>query len=851
MKYKVMGMSCSACQMHVEKAVSSVEGVEEVNVSLLTNSMVVRGRAGSKEVIDAVRGAGYDALCISEDMNKAASADGTKNPEDALKDTETPAMVKRLILSLATLLVLMYVGMGHMMFKAPLPAILDNHGAVALLELLLSALIMLINRRFFISGFNAVRHGAANMDTLVALGAMASFIYSVAAMFLMMDAMSAGDHARADMLAEGHLYFESAAMILTFITIGKTLESYSKGRTTDALRSLMKLSPKTANVEREGRVLEVLIEEVRKQDIVVVKPGESIPVDGVIINGYTAVDESALTGESIPVEKNVGDTVSAATINTSGYIKIEVEKVGEDTTIAEIIRMVSDAAATKAPIARIADRVSAVFCPAVMVISLMTLMGWILAGEGFARAFARAVSVLVISCPCALGLATPVAIMVANGMGAKNGILFKTAAALEETGRCEIVALDKTGTITKGIPVVCDVIPAKGAEAEELLDTAAALESRSEHPLAAAVTAYAEEKGIKPKEVDSFENRPGNGLTGRIEGSMSAGGNDRFISSYVTIDDALQKKAEELSDAGKTPMYFIKDDRMLGLIAVADTVKEDAGEAVRQLKQMGIEVCMLTGDNERTAKAISDMAGIDNVMAKILPDDKANAVRRLKEKGKVIMVGDGINDAPALAEADVGIAIGSGTDVAVDAADVVLIRNNLTDIPGSVRLGRKTLVNIRQNLFWAFFYNVLCIPLAIGLYQMLFHLDFEMKPAIGALAMSLSSVTVCVNALRLNLFDIRDPSRDRRSKRSIILTKDTTELHKEGAAMSKTMKIKGMMCAHCEATVKKALEAIEGVSSATVSHEEGTAVIDLDKEVSDEVLKSAVEEKDYEVISIG
>ncbi|MBQ9361285.1 MAG: cadmium-translocating P-type ATPase [Lachnospiraceae bacterium] len=871
-KYNVTGMSCAACQMHVEKAVSKVAGVENVTVSLLTNSMTVEGAAGEAEIIKAVEDAGYGASKAYGRSSADGSAAGEiktsaddyarlKAEEEALIDKETPKMVRRLCTSIIFLLALMYFSMGHTMWGFPVPEILDNYASLGLLEMLLALIVMYINRKFFISGFTALRHGGANMDTLVAMGSGAAFLYSLAALFLVMDAMGKGDGGRAMYLAMNHMYFESAAMILTLITIGKMLEAYSKGRTTDALKALMRLTPQTANVERGGEVMEIGIAEVQVGDIFVVKPGESIPVDGIITDGVTAVNEAALTGESIPVDKSAGDMISAATINTSGYIKGRATRVGADTTLSQIIKMVSDAAATKAPLARIADKVSGIFCPAVMIVALLTLIGWLIAGAEFGKAFARAISVLVISCPCALGLATPVAIMVGNGMGARNGILYKTATSLEGAGRTEIIALDKTGTITNGTPVVTDIIPAEGVTKEDLFGTAAAVEAKSEHPLSKAVISFADAENVSISEVTEFEAIPGKGLKAMLDGESIYGGNAGFISEIVEINADIKAKAETLSKQGKTPLYFANKDRLLGIIAVADTIKEEAPEAIRQLKNMGIKVVMLTGDNERTAEAIGAEAGVDDVVADVKPDGKESIIRQLRQSGKVAMVGDGINDAPALTRADTGIAIGAGTDVAIDAADIVLVKSRLTDVPAAIRMSRATIRNIHENLFWAFFYNIICIPLAIGLYQALFHWSFEMKPMVGALAMSFSSVTVCVNALRLNLFKLYDASHDRKIS-TVNKTVDENRItvdnsikeasqKEETKTMTKTMNINGMMCEHCEMTVKKALESLDGVASAEVSHTAGTAVVELTGDVADDTLKSAVEAKDYEVTAIA
>ncbi len=863
-KYNVTGMSCAACQAHVEKAVNSVDGVTGCTVSLLTNSMTVEGSAASDDIIRAVENAGYGAEKMGAEAEKGRTASmKLKEQEEALKDKETPKMLRRLKASIAVLLVLMYFSMGHMMFSFPVPFFLENPVCMGILQMLLCLIVLVINRKFFIQGFGAVLHKSTNMDTLVALGSAASFGYSLVALFVMAWAMGEGDTATVHEMAMKHIWFESAAMIPTLITIGKTLEAYSKGRTTDALKGLMKLAPKTAVLVKDGQETEVGIDEVRTGDIFAVRPGENIPVDGVIVEGTTAVNESALTGESIPVDKEPGDSVSAATSNQSGYIRCRATRVGEDTTLSQIIQMVSDAAATKAPIARIADKVSAVFVPGVISIALLTCIGWLLAGKGFTFAFTRAVSVLVISCPCALGLATPVAIMVGNGVGAKNGILFKTAASLEACGKTQIVALDKTGTITKGMPELTDICPAGGVSEEELLQAAYDLEAKSEHPLAKAVLSYGQQKGLKEQELEDFRILPGNGLTAERGGSRLTGGSGKFISSSFSIPADLTKRAEELSEEGKTPLFFALDNKILGIIAVADTMKEESPEAIRQLQKMGIKVVMLTGDNERTAKAVGKAAGVDSVIAGVLPGGKEEIIRKLQKKGLVAMVGDGINDAPALTRADTGIAIGAGADVAIDAADLVLMKSRLDDVPAAVRLSRATVRNIHQNLFWAFFYNVICIPLAIGLYQSLFGWGFEMKPVVGAIAMSFSSVTVCLNALRLNLFRIHDPSKDRPMKnvlQSDILIEDTDNENNESneaaeneeeKTMTKTMTIEGMMCVHCEARVKKTLEGIAGVSSAEVSHEKGSAVVEMTENVPDEVLKKAVEDQDYKVVAIA
>lgn len=838
-QYTVTGMSCAACQARVEKAVSKVPGVTSCSVSLLTNSMGVEGTASSSEIIEAVQAAGYGAFV--KGVEKAdGSGNGSLYDESALEDHETPALKKRLISSIGFLLVLMYFSMGHMMWNWPLPAFFNgNHVAMGLLQLLLTVIIMVINQKFFISGFKGLFHGSPNMDTLVALGSSASFAWSTYALFMMTDAQVKGN-ADAVMSYMHEFYFESAAMILTLITVGKMLEARSKGRTTDALKGLMKLAPKTAVIEKDGVETTVPIAQVKKGDIFVVRPGENIPVDGIVLEGNSAVNESALTGESIPVDKAAGDLVSAATLNQSGFIRCEASRVGEDTTLSQIIKMVSDAAATKAPIAKIADKVSGVFVPAVITIAVITTIGWLLAGETMAFALARGISVLVISCPCALGLATPVAIMVGNGMGAKNGILFKTAVSLEETGKVEIVALDKTGTITSGEPRVTDIVPAEGITETELLSMAYALEKKSEHPLAKAVLLKGEEMGLSAADVADFAALPGNGLSAKLNGNTIYGGNMNFIGSHVNVPEEMKQKSETLAESGKTPLFFAENERLIGIIAVADMIKEDSPQAIRELQNMGIHVVMLTGDNERTAKAVGKEAGVDEVIAGVLPDGKESVIRKLKEKGKVAMVGDGINDAPALTRADMGIAIGAGTDVAIDAANVVLMKSRLSDVPAAIRLSRATLTNIHENLFWAFFYNVIGIPLAMGLWIPVF--GWKLNPMFGAAAMSLSSFCVVSNALRLNFFDIRRSDRDKKIK-----TKSHKK-EKESKTMEKTLKVEGMMCGHCEATVKKALEAIDGVSAAEADHVKGTATVTLTKDVPTEVLKKAIEDKDYKVI---
>ena len=835
-QYNVTGMSCAACSARVEKAVSAVPGVTSCSVSLLTHSMGVEGTATPSAIIAAVEAAGYGASLKGAPGQSAAPA---AMDEDALADHETPLLRRRVIASIVFLIVLMYFSMGHMMLGWPLPAFMaDNHVAMGLFQMLLTIVIMVINQRFFISGARSLLHGAPNMDTLVALGAGASFAYSTYALFAMTGAQVRGDSA-AVMAYMHEFYFESAAMILSLITVGKMLEARSKGKTTDALRSLMKLAPKTATLLRGGEEAVVPIAQVQRGDRFVVRPGETIPVDGVILSGSCAVNESALTGESIPVDKVEGDAVSAATINQSGFITCEATRVGEDTTLSQIVRMVSDAAATKAPIAKIADRVSGVFVPAVIAIAAVTLAVWLIAGESIGFALARSISVLVISCPCALGLATPVAIMVGNGVGAKNGILFKTAVSLEETGRTQIVALDKTGTITEGQPRVTDILPADGVSEGELLSLAHALEQHSEHPLARAIIAEAEARGLTPDEVTGFRALPGNGLTATLRGAALTGGSQAFITSQAAVPDVLQQKAEALAESGKTPLFFAREGQLVGVIAVADVIKPESHQAVRELQAMGIRVVMLTGDNERTARAIGAQAGVDEVIAGVLPDGKENVVRSLQAQGKVAMVGDGINDAPALTRADVGIAIGAGTDIAIDAADVVLMKSHLTDVPAAIRLSRATLRNIHENLFWAFFYNVIGIPLAAGVWYPLFGL--KLNPMFGAAAMSLSSFCVVTNALRLNLFRLHDAGKDKSIRNN---------KHKEAKPMEKTLHIEGMMCAHCEAHVRKALEAIDGVSAATASHEKGTAVVTLSHPVENDVLRQAVEAQDYKVLSI-
>lgn len=855
-QYNVTGMSCAACSARVEKAVKKVPGVTSCSVSLLTNSMGVEGTASPAAIISAVQEAGYGASPKNASASKASDASADL---DALADRETPKLKRRLIASLGFLLVLMYFSMGHMMWGWPLPHWFDgNHVAMGLVQLLLAGIVMVINQKFFINGFKGLIHGAPNMDTLVALGSMASFVWSTYALFAMTRAQVDGN----DELVMHYMmefYFESAAMILTLITVGKMLEARSKGKTTDALKSLMKLAPKTATLVRDGAEVTVAIADVQKGDVFVVRPGENIPVDGVVLEGTSAVNESALTGESIPVDKAVGDKVSAATTNQSGFLRCEATRVGEDTTLAQIIKMVSDAAATKAPIAKIADTVSGFFVPAVISIAVVTTIVWLLLGHELGYALARGISVLVISCPCALGLATPVAIMVGNGLGAKNGILFKTAASLEAAGRTQIVALDKTGTITEGAPRVTDLLPAEGVSETELLTLAAALESRSEHPLAKAVLADAEAKAITPPEVTDFAALPGNGLAAKLDGMDIYAGNAAFIQTKLTLPAALAQQAEKLASEGKTPLFFGGAGRLLGVIAVADTIKEDSPEAIRQLQDMGIRVVMLTGDNQRTADAIGRQAGVDEVIAGVLPDGKETVIRQLQASGKVAMVGDGINDAPALTRADTGIAIGAGTDVAIDAADVVLMNSKLSDVPAAIRLSRATLRNIHENLFWAFIYNIIGIPLAAGLF---IPFGLTLNPMFGAAAMSLSSFCVVSNALRLNLFDLHSTRHDHKTASPAAAPvqsaaennkksdAEAPEVKTEDNTMKKTLKVEGMMCGHCEARVKKALEALPEVDEAVVSHEAGTAIVTLNAEVADDVLKNAVEAQDYKVTGI-
>ena len=860
-QYLVTGMSCAACSARVEKAVSAVEGVTSCSVSLLTNSMGVEGTAEPAKIIQAVEEAGYGAQEKAKEQKKTDTTDSL----DSLQDKETSRLRKRLLWSLGFLIVLMYFSMGHMMWNWPVPTWMEgNHVAMGLLQMLLTIAIMVINQRFFISGFKSLWHRAPNMDTLVALGATAAFGYSTYALFAMTDAVLKQNDSLV-MIYMHDFYFESAAMILTLITVGKMLEARSKGRTTDALKGLMSLAPKTAVVVRDGVEQKVDIEEVQKGDIFVLRPGETVPVDGVILEGTSALDESALTGESVPVDKEPGNVVSAATINRSGFLRCEATRVGEDTTLSQIIQMVSDAAATKAPIAKVADKVSGVFVPTVITLALLTMGVWLLTGAEIGFALARGISVLVISCPCALGLATPVAIMVGNGVGAKHGILFKTAVSLEETGKMSIIALDKTGTITKGQPQVTDLVPTSGVREEELLTAAYSLERKSEHPLANAILEYGQSRNIQPEKVEDFQALPGNGLTGVCAGKKLAGGNLALMEKLGKVPDALQKQAEQLALEGKTPLYFAKEQKILGMIAVADVIKEDSVQAVKEMQNMGLEVVMLTGDNEQTAQAIGKQVGVDRVIAGVLPDGKEQVIRELQSYGKVAMVGDGINDAPALTRADMGIAIGAGTDVAINAADVVLMQSRLRDVPAAIRLSRATLRNIHENLFWAFFYNVIGIPLAAGVWIPLF--GWELNPMFGAAAMSLSSFCVVSNALRLNLCKLYDTKHDKKRRKTEHTTnvEQKTVTHKKGqenqqnlseivynkeVIMTKTMKIKGMMCGHCEATVKKALEALNEVEEAQVSHEAGTAVVSLSAEVDNDTLKKTVEDKDYEVESI-
>ena len=852
-KFSVTGMSCAACSAHVEKAVAKVPGVTSVTVSLLTNSMNVEGTAAPSDIIQAVTQAGYGASLQGGEQNTSAPA----FDEEALKDHETPKLRKRLIASVVILIPLMYVSMGHMMWNWPLPSFMaGNHVAMGLYQMLLTILVMIINQKFFISGFTSLLHKSPNMDTLVALGSGASFAYSTYALFAMTGAQMWMDM-DAVMQYMDEFYFESAAMILTLITVGKMLEAYSKGKTTNALKSLMQLAPKKATILRDGVEVSIPVEQVQIGDIFVVRPGESVPVDGVIIEGNSALNESALTGESIPVDKAEGDSVSAATLNQSGFLKCRATRVGNDTTLSQIIQMVSDAAATKAPIAKVADKVSGVFVPAVISIAIVTIIVWLLVGQDFGFALARGISVLVISCPCALGLATPVAIMVGNGVGAKNGVLFKTAVSLEETGKVDIVALDKTGTITQGEPKVTDMIPGEGITKDTLMQTALALELKSEHPLAKAIVAYGEEQQITVSAADDFQAMPGNGLSGIVSGARVFVGNLKFISGKTTVSEQMQRQAEELAKQGKTPLFFATEEKLFGIIAVADVIKEDSPQAISQLQNMGIEVVMLTGDNERTAEAIGAQAGVDQVIAGVLPDGKERVIRELQQRGKVAMVGDGINDAPALTRADMGIAIGAGADVALDAADVVLVKSSLSDVPAAIRLSRAVLRNIHENLFWAFIYNVIGIPIAAGVWYHWFGL--KLNPMFGAAAMSLSSFCVVTNALRLNFVKVYSTKRDKNKNHKknqnqqdvqIVVDTDVMAEKQEENDMEKVIEIKGMMCGHCEAHVKKALEALEGVASAEASHEKGTAVVQLSGSVDDAALKKAVEEEGYEVTGI-
>ncbi len=845
-------MSCAACSSRVEKAVNKVPGVESCSVSLLTNSMGVEGTASPAEIISAVEVAGYGASEKGGSAEAGESGAGAQMSadEELLKDTETPVLKRRLIASVAVLIVLMYFSMGHMMWNWPIPSILEgNHVAMGLIQLLLSAIIMVINQKFFISGFKSLWHRVPNMDTLVALGSGAAFVYSTYALFAMTDAHVNGDMS-AVMKYMHEFYFESAAMILALITVGKMLEARSKGKTTDALKGLMKLAPKTAVILRDGEEVTVPASQVKKGDIFVVRPGENIPVDGIVKSGMSAVDESSLTGESMPVDKAPDDAVSAATINQSGFLQCEATRVGEDTALSQIIKMVSDAAATKAPIAKVADKVSGIFVPAVIAIAAVTILVWLLVGQTVGFALARGISVLVISCPCALGLATPVAIMVGNGIGARRGILFKTAVSLEATGKVQIAALDKTGTITEGDPKVTDIIPVHGVSEDELMTYAYSLEAMSEHPLAKAVVAAAEERGLETMDISDFRILPGSGLSAMLDGEALYGGSLSFASETAELDDEIRRKAESLAEEGKTPLFFIKDKNILGMIAVADVIREDSPAAVKELQDMGIRVVMITGDNRRTAEAVGKQAGVDQVIAQVLPDGKEAAIRELQKYGKVAMVGDGINDAPALTRADTGIAIGAGTDVAIDAADVVLMNSSLSDVPAALRLSRLTLRNIHQNLFWAFIYNVIGIPLAAGVWIHL--LGWQLNPMFGAAAMSLSSFCVVTNALTLNLFDIRNTRHDRKRKRIDIpqIINEIEEDDKEEPGMKKTIKIEGMMCKHCEASVKGSLESLDGVKGAKVSHEKGTAVVKLADDVADDILRKAVEDKDFKVLSI-
>ncbi len=839
-QYLVTGMSCAACVTRVEKAVSSVKGVTSCSVSLLTNSMGVDGTANSEEIIAAVREAGYEATLKRNRKDKNIQS---YSNEDELKDTETPILKKRLIASLGFLIVLMYISMGHMMWGWPLPSFFyNNYVAMGLLQLLLAIAIMIINQKFFISGFKSLWHRAPNMDTLIALGSTAAFVYSTYALFAMTDAVVKGN-SDAVMSYMHEFYFESAGMILALITLGKMLEARSKGKTTNALKSLMKLAPKTATIYKEGVEITVPIDQVVKGDIFVVRPGENIPVDGIVLSGNSAVDESTLTGESVPVDKTVKSAVSAGTLNQSGFIRCEATRVGEDTTLSQIIQMVSEASATKAPIAKVADKVSGVFVPTVIIIAIITVIAWLFAGHTIGFALARGISVLVISCPCALGLATPVAIMVGNGMGAKNGLLFKTAVSLEKAGKTQIVVLDKTGTITQGEPVVTDIIPMNHISENKLLSIAYALEKKSEHPLARAINQRAEQERITADEVEQFKSLPGNGLSASLNGAIMLGGNYKFISNHISVPEKIKEKAEYLSEAGKTPLFFANDNELCGIIAVADIIKEDSPKAIKEIQNMGIRVVMLTGDNRRTAKAIGTKAGVDEVIAGVLPDGKENVIRNLQQQGKVIMVGDGINDAPALTSADIGIAIGAGADVAIDAADVVLMKSQLSDVPAAIRLSRATLRNIHENLFWAFIYNIIGIPLAAGVF--IESLGWQLNPMFAAAAMSLSSFCVVTNALRLNLFKMYNSSKDYKIKNKL---KNTNV--KERKTMEKILKIEGMMCGHCEMHVKKALEALDGVKSAKVSHKDAIAVVTLEKEISDDALKQAILEEGYEVTDI-
>ncbi len=847
-QYNVTGMSCAACQARVEKAVSVVDGVTSCSVSLLTNSMGVEGSALPSDIIKAVEKAGYGASPKESSKSSDYSA-RLAAEEEALKDKETPKLRKRLIASVVFLLILMYFSMGAHMWGWPVPPFMvGNHVAMGLVQLLLSGIIMVINQKFFVSGFKSLFHGAPNMDALITLGSSAAFLYSTVILFAMTVAQTNGD-SEAVMSYMNEFYFESAAMILTLITVGKMLEAYSKGKTTDALKTLMKLAPKTAAVIRDGKEMTVPIDEVMTGDIFVVRPGENIPVDGVVIEGESAVDEAALTGESIPVDKTVGNTVSSATLNTSGFLKCRATRVGEDTTLSQIIAMVSDAAATKAPVAKIADKISSVFVPAVISLAVITTVIWLLLGVPVGTALAKGICVLVVSCPCALGLATPVAIMVGNGMGAKNGVLFKTAEALQETGRVQIIALDKTGTITNGKPKVTDIVPSDGVSEDDLLFCAVSLESKSEHPLAGAIVEYAKEKNIQHADVSEFKAVVGNGLSAELDGKMLYGGNEKFLSSMIKITDEVKQRLDTLSSEGKTAMLFARENQLLGMIAVADTIKDDSAQAVKELKNMGIHVVMLTGDNVRTAQAIGKAAEVDEVIAEVLPDGKESVIRKLKEKGRTAMVGDGINDAPALTRADVGIAIGAGTDVAIDAADVVLMKSRLSDVSAAVRLSRQTYQNIIENLFWAFIYNLLLVPMAAGVYT---SFGLTMNPMWGAAAMSLSSVFVVTNALRLNLLNIHSTKHDKKQRYALAAEKilSDKEITTEGDYITKTIEIKGMMCPHCEATVKQALEEVDGVTNAEVSHEKGTAVVTFSADVDDQGLKTAVEAKGYQVRKI-